>query len=297
MDNFTDRDRRAAELLVREVSDLLRRRQPSGDDSTLRELASGTISTRTRARSTEIAERAGVQPSLRDSVMIELPMQQRDMSVAGVSGSNYLVNTGNAGGIFMESLQGAMIGARLGVKTLPMGRDSGALPVITTAPTTTWLSSESAQASTSQPVIGSRLADPKAVAAKITFSHQLAAQANPAVEALLMSELARAVAAAVDSALFNGTGLSGQPTGILTIPGTVSASGGSLDLADIADLVEDVISAGAPMVSPGWAADGPTLEVLLTRARATDVGEMLTDDATKLAGFPLMASKTGRRAR
>jgi hypothetical protein len=298
MDPF-DRDRRAAALLVEEAAGLLRRRKTSDDDyatgdfsSTLREMTGGTISPRTRARSTEIAERAGVQPSLRDSVMLELPMQ-RDMSVAGVSGSNYLVATGNAAGIFLQSLQGTMIGARLGVRMLAMGKNFGTLPVVSTPPTTTWLSSETVQISTSQPVIGSRLAEPKAVAAKITFSHQLVSQSNPAVEALLMAELARAVAAAVDNALFNGTGVSGQPQGLLSIPGTVSASGGSLDLADIADLIEDCVTAGSAMVSPGFACDGPVQEILLTRARATNVGEMLTDDATRLAGYPLQASKNG----
>jgi HK97 family phage major capsid protein len=224
--------------------------------------------------------------------LIELP-STRDMTVAGVSGSAYLVGQSNPGGRFLESYLGASIAARLGVQTIDMGREDAAVPVVTTPATTVYLSDETTAISTSAPVIGSRLAKPKAVAALVTFTRQLLTMSSPNVQNLLMTEVGRAVAAAIDSALFNGSGVSGQPTGILATPGIVSASGGSIDLADVADMIEDVITAGAPMVSPGWAADGATLEILLTRARAANVGEMLATEANRLVGYPMQVSKNG----
>ena len=298
------RQQRAARLLLREAEQTLaaaERRLPGrliqpaqgGDFAVkLREAAEGALSPRTREESAEIAERRGIQPSMRDSFLIELPMT-RDMTAAGVSGSSYLIGQSNPGAQFFESLVGASIATRLGVAVLPMTRDDAAIPVITTAPTTTWLDSESRQISTTQPIVGSRGATPKPCSALISFSHTLAVQSSPAVQLLLMTELGRAVAAAVDSAVFNGRGISGEPMGLLAATGISSASGASIDLADIADMLEDTVTAGAAMVSPGFATDGPTLEVLMTRARAANVGEMLTADANRLAGFPLLASKTG----
>jgi HK97 family phage major capsid protein len=244
-----------------------------------------------RMESDRAREEAGLEPSLRDSIFVPLTAK-RDLTTEN-SGA-YLIGQGSPGGIFMQSLQGASIASRLGVQMLPMGRDNGAIPVITTPPTTQWLSQDlGAQISTSQPVIGSRQATPKAISALVTVTRTLLTAGGPIVEQMLMSELSRACAAAVDDALFNGAGNNGEPTGILATPGITSASGADLDWSDVCDLVEDTVTAGAAMVSPGFACDGPVQEILLVRAKASGTGQMMTDDANRLAGYPLQASKTG----
>lgn len=242
-----------------------------------------------RAKSDELVEQVGFQPSFRGGWFVPLV---RDMTAT--NNAAFLVGTDTPGGMFLDSLTGSSIGARLGVRMLPMGRDNGAIPVVTAPPSTQWLSDDGVtQISTTQPAIGSRAAAPKAVAAAVTFSRQLMAQSRPAVEQLLLRELARAVAAAVDGALFGGTGAEGQPIGLLMLADTATASGAALAWTSIADLIEDTVTAGAPMVSPGFACDGPVQEILLTRERAADTGQVFTADATRLAGYPLQASKNG----
>jgi HK97 family phage major capsid protein len=245
-----------------------------------------------RVESDETAELVGFAPSFRNGWFV--PLAVRDMSAATGSGGGFLVGADTPGGMFLESLQGASIAARLGVQILPMGRDNGLIPIVTTPPTTQWLPDDGVTPiSTAQPVIGSRPATPKAVAASVTFSRQLLTQSRPAIEKLLMRELARAVAAAVDHAVFNGTGASGQPTGLLTLSGTATASGATIAWSSITDMIEDATTAGAAMVSPGFACDGPTREVLMNREIAASSGVVFTQDAAKLAGFPLQASKSG----
>ena len=302
MDTFNEaaRRQRAAQLLVKEAAvefdaaARLRGQAPPVDviDAVQEQLAGG-LSAKTRDRSAAIADRYGIQPSLRDSFLIELP-STRDMTVAGVSGSAYLVGQSNPGGRFLESLLGASIAGRLGVQTIEMGREDAAVPVVTTAPTTMYLSDETTQISTAQPVIGSRIARPKAVAALVTFTRQLLTMSSPNVQDFLMTEIGRAVAAAWDSALFNGSGVSGQPPGILATPGIVSASGGSIDLADVADMIEDVITAGAPMVSPGFACDGPTLEILLSKYPPAEPGALVCEPLEAAGGVANAAPRGSR---
>jgi hypothetical protein len=47
------------------------------------------------------------------------------------------------------------------------------------------------------------------------------------------------------------------------------------------------------MLSPGFATTGPVRDILMTRPTATDSGQMLTNDATRLAGYPMHASING----
>ena len=243
-----------------------------------------------RARSDEVARRYGLDPQL-GRLYVDLHAK-RDMTAAGVSGSNFIVGTSGYG-LSLPSLQGASVAFQLGAQRLDLNRDNAALPVVDTAPTTTWLSDESTQISTSPPVIGSRAATPKTVAALVTFSHQLARQASPAVEALLEAEMTRALAAALDDAIFNGDGNLGVPLGILATDNVVTASGADIAWADIVGMVEDVTAAGAPMISPGFATTGAVREILMNRQVTADTGNLITSDANKLAGYPMAASNSG----
>jgi hypothetical protein len=243
-----------------------------------------------RAISDANAERYGVDPQPA-RLYVDLHAT-RDMTAAGVSGSQYLVGTSSLGR-FLPSLQGSAIAFRLGAQRLDMVAENGSLPIVTTPPTTAWLGDEATAISTTQPVIGARTAAPKTIAALVTFSRQLALQANPAAERVLTDELARAVGAAVDDAVFNGTGAAGQPTGLLNVANTQSASGATIAWTSITDMIKDTTAAGAPMVAPGFAATGAVREVLMNREITASSGVVFTQDANRLAGYPLEASKTG----
>jgi HK97 family phage major capsid protein len=111
---------------------------------------------------------------------------------------------------------------------------------------------------------------PKTVGAYFEISDRLLKQMTPAGEAFVLTEAGKAVAAAVDVALINGSGSSGQPTGILGTSGIGSESGGTLTWATTVSAINDVEVANALVneASAGWAIAPDSAEIM--RAREGD---------------------------
>jgi len=70
-------------------------------------------------------------------------------------------------------------------------------------------------------------------------------QSTPAAEGLVMNDLARVLALAIDLAAFEGPGTGGAPTGISATAGIGSVIGTTIGLAAITEFQTDVASANA----------------------------------------------------
>ena len=68
---------------------------------------------------------------------------------------------------------------------------------------------------------------PKDVGSVVDISRRLLLQSNPAVDGLLRDDIAVAIANAIDIGGINGSGASGQPTGLLGISGTTTVALGT----------------------------------------------------------------------
>ena len=146
----------------------------------------------------------------------------RDLTAAGVSGSNYLVSTDTVG--YLPTLQPASVVLKLGAQTLNAGAGNILLPTGTATVTTQWLPDENTAITESQPTIGQIASTPKVLAALAEISHQMLKQSN--AEQVVRAELRRAAASALDSAAIQGTGASGQPLGIINT-GSIGAFTGT----------------------------------------------------------------------
>lgn len=164
----------------------------------------------------------------------------RDMTAAGVSGSNYLVPTDQTS--YLPALQSASVVLRLGAQTLDAGKGNIVLPT-GAAPATQWLADELAAITESQPTIGQTASSPKVLAALVEVSHQLLRQSN--AEQVLRTELSRAAGASIDAAALAGSGASGQPTGIVSHPGIGSFTGGTLNRTALTNAQLDVADGNA----------------------------------------------------
>jgi len=60
---------------------------------------------------------------------------------------------------------------------------------------------------------------PKTITGSVPISRRLLKQSSPAVEALIQTDIRRGVALAIDTAVIAGSGITGQPTGILNTTG------------------------------------------------------------------------------
>src|SRR5574340_725230 len=101
---------------------------------------------------------------------------RRDMTVAGVSGSNYLVATNNMAGSFIDLLRNTSVGLRLGVRRMAGLVGNVTIQKQTAGNTAYWLNDEGTQITESQPTLGQVALTAKNVAALTELSHQLLSQ-------------------------------------------------------------------------------------------------------------------------
>jgi HK97 family phage major capsid protein len=206
---------------------------------------------------------------------------QRDMTAAGVSGSNYVVGTELS---FASALYANSIVAKL-----PMRRASltgnGLMAITTTTPTSTWLNAEDAVIADASMVFGQRSATPKNVATTCFVSKQMDLTA-PAVIAYVEQMMAAKLAQDIDAAFVNGSGASGQPAGLLTIAGTTTQSGTTLAYSGVCTMIAAAEGyGGVPHVLLGK----DTAKLLRQRAKVTS-GTTIFDGGT-IDGLPAIVSR------
>lgn len=139
---------------------------------------------------------------------------------------------------YVEALRNAMVAKQLGVRfidglvgNLALVKEGGA--------TAAWLAEEGS-ASVQKPTYSKVVMKPHRLQIIQGVTYDLIHQSVLAVDNLIMDDLRRAHAEALDAAIFAGTGSSGQPTGILNTSGIGSVAMGSngdfLDYGSIVDL-------------------------------------------------------------
>lgn len=244
----------------------------------------------------EISKRLSRLPRSETAFFVPLDVMmrdrhQRDMTVAGVSGSNYLVGTANAPGSFIELLRNSSVSLRAGVRRMGGLVGNVTIPKMTAGATAYWLADEGTQITESQPTIGQVSLSPKNVAALTELSHQLLQQSTPDAEQLVLDSIARDIALAVDVGVLRGSGSNGQPQGIVGTSGVGSFTGTSLATAGVLNAQADV--AGANALSPGCAyVTTPAVAALLM-----DRPELTTTGTTPLwVGNMLEGNVKGFRA-
>lgn len=209
---------------------------------------------------------------LANAVSFYIPpeIQYRDLSAAAASAGGYLVGT-TTGGSYIEVLRNSSVAFRLGAQRLPGQREDLAIPRQTGTGSATWLSTEGSTLVESGRTFTQIASVPKTVGDYVEISRLLTKQSNPAVEGVLMTDLAALVAVALDAAVINGSGAAGQPMGILNTAGIGAFSGTTLGLTALADAQLDVITANA-VVNPqalGYATTPAVANLLKGRQRFT----------------------------
>ena len=113
----------------------------------------------------ELTEQYGESDDARDIRLPHDALVMRDMTAAGVCGSNFLVGTSAEPIGYIETLQPFSAALALGAQAIDPGRDNVAAPRGTAGATAVWLSDENSQITESQPTIGQTVATPNVLAA------------------------------------------------------------------------------------------------------------------------------------
>jgi HK97 family phage major capsid protein/HK97 family phage prohead protease len=243
-----------------------------------------------------IQQRMGGNPLNEQSFYVPLEIQRRahakrDMTTAGVSGSDNLVGTDNMS--FIDLLRNRSVAMRMGARMMGGLVGNVTIPRQTASGTAQWLTSESTEISESQPTIGQLSLSPKHVGAYTEISRLLALQSSPDAEALVMSDLAQTVGTAVDKAVMHGSGASGQPQGIVGTSGVGSVTGTSLGYAGLLECQTDIGNALQAGAALGYVTTGAVAALLAARVKFADTASPLWDGSlldADVCGFPGMSS-------
>ena len=159
----------------------------------------------------------------------------------------YVTSTANVGGNlvpdeyrpqdFVEYLYNSSIAMQAGVKTLADCQGDLVIPKRSTTGSTYWLSSQTTAITAGNSTFAQLTATPKNVASLEKYSRQQVLQGLPQIEDLIRSDMTQNLQLALDSAVLNGSGSSGEPTGILNTSGVNSIAVGTNGGAVTADML------------------------------------------------------------
>lgn len=198
----------------------------------------------------------------------------RDLTAAAAGAGGYLVGTETPAAV--DALRPWSVTARAGILIAAGLQGNQAVPKVTEHAIPQWLQTEATPGTPSTPALSQIVLTPKTVTAIVSFSRQLALQAN--AEFFVKRELMRVVGTAIDQAVLNGSGASGQPLGLLQAPGIGSQSGASLAYAGVVAMKADCALANAPDESISYIGTPGVRQLLETRERATGNGFVWDDD-------------------
>jgi HK97 family phage major capsid protein len=218
------------------------------------------------------------------------PAVQRDLSVA-YGGGAYLVETTNVG--FIEMLRNRSVCMRMGARRLSGLVGNVTIPKQSGAGTAYWLTSETAAPTESNPTILQVVMTPKTVGAYTEISRQLMLQSSPGAEGIVTDDLAQIVAIAADLAGLSGTGLAGQPLGIIHTPLIGDVTGTSIGYAGALEFQSDVAGSNVTPIRGGYVTYPAGAVILMTEMKVANAFSPLWEGNVwdgQMCGFPAMSS-------
>lgn len=141
------------------------------------------------------------------------PRLQREMTTGGAGTGAELVGTMHDWGNFIEQLRNNVVAISAGATMLPGLRQNLDIPEKDGAATFAWLA-ESGTVTLSDLGTGTVSLSPKTLAGGVQATRRMMKQSLPAVDDLIMQDLAQGAAETVDLGILTGSGASNQPTGV-----------------------------------------------------------------------------------
>ena len=201
-----------------------------------------------------------------------LGVWKRDLNT---SDDNEIVATNLLANEFIDVLRNASSVMQAGARMLPGLQGNVAIPKKTAASSSGWISTEGGAASESEPTFGTVSLTPKNIGAFTDMTRQLILQSTPAIEQLVRDDLTQALALAIDKGALEGSGSSGQPTGILNTSGVnkpTSFAAAVPTFAEMVALETAVAEDNALFGNLAYITDAATYGGLKTKTKDTGSG-------------------------
>jgi HK97 family phage major capsid protein len=257
-----------------------------------------------RGRNLEITQELQRIRPTRSANGFYIPWQRVDRAVRETMRATraLTVGVGSAGGYMVEGEVHPAVSALYNTTTVvPSGAQVFAdnvanfiAPTQSGTATAVWLDTENAQidASGTGQTFSQAVGTPHGVGADTQISRQALLQAAGIADTVTY-DLMKLVAVAIDLAALAGTGVSGQPVGLLNLGGITTFSGTSFSLATAMGAATDI--GNALDYSSAWIANRTAASTLRQRQEVTNSTRMLWEDdllVGEITGFPARSTQS-----
>jgi HK97 family phage major capsid protein len=212
-------------------------------------------------------------------------LAQRDLVTTTPSAGGFLVGTQTASAL--DVLRPYSVVARMGCTVIEGLAANLLIPNLSNAVSGQWLTGQADQATPSDPVIGLISTSPRTASAVVRCSYQFMKQARSADE-FIRQQLLAAVGSMLDRAVLQGTGASGQPTGLANASG-VGAQSGAVTWANMLDTLQTLGNANADDDQVRFLTTPAVRRILQNREAIATSGRMVWE-GSQIAGKPAAVS-------
>jgi HK97 family phage major capsid protein/HK97 family phage prohead protease len=202
-------------------------------------------------------EKSGVNKSAERSFFVPfsaLGGQRATYVTSGATTGGNLVATDLLADEFIEFLRNNAVLLQLGVRTMSGLVGNVAIPRRSGVASTYYLSTQTTAITQSESLFDQVTMAPKNLAALSKYSRQTLLQGTPGIEELVRRDLTDGINLAIDLGILNGSGSSGQPTGIMQTSGigsvAMGTNGGAITMETVVDLEAAVMNVNG-VVNPG----------------------------------------------
>lgn len=186
-----------------------------------------------------------------------------------------------------EIIFGNPVYSQLGVTLLPDLDQKVSIPLIEESDNPSWLPDASSSVE-SEPSTGSVNLSPKHIGNHINVSKTLLAMILPGTSDLIVQELYAANNRTIDEAMFYGTGINGEPTGLVNTPGIRLIDGTSLNKDTLLNAIEHA-EKNSDKRNMSWSMNPTTKRLLAKRSELDGTTPFLIKDG-KMEGYPVIST-------
>jgi len=197
------------------------------------------------------------------------------------------------GGDFIDVLRNSSSVMAAGATMLQGLKGSVAIPKKTAASTAGWISTEGGASSESEPTFGQVTMSPKVVGAFTDITRLMMQQSSPDIEALIRNDLSSGIALAIDDGALEGTGSSGQPTGIKNTSGInapTAFAGVNPTFAEVVAMETAVAEDNALLGNLAYILPASMYGALKTTAKDSGSGQFVVEPGGTINGYRAIVS-------
>lgn len=212
-------------------------------------------------------------------------------SVGDPTAGGFIVAQDYRGDLFVEALRAQSIAMQAGVRTLPGLVGNVTIPVQTGSATFAWIQ-EGGNGTDSNLTFGAINLAPRTISGAVPMTRRLLAQSSPAIEQLVRQDLVTGAALALDLAIFEGSGHSGVPMGIVnhaSINTQAVSTDGSPTWAEMVGFESEIAADNALGGRMAYVTTPAVVGHCKTTSKDTGSGRFI-QEGNSVNGYPVLVS-------